>query len=113
MRKIIFTVIAAMALHIGYAFSDTPALHEPKVIKILVSQIYTMLGENTIPDEIRGSRAEVRIAVDQGNYLRILSIETENDALKQFIKSSIDFQKITKGTYQQGIVYRVPIEVRK
>ena len=112
MKKVIFTLIAAMTLHIGYSASDISELHDPKAKKILTSQIYNMLGDNTIPDAIRGSKAEVRIAVDTGNYLRILSIETENEDLRSFIKSSIDFQKITKGTYQKGVVYRIPIEVR-
>jgi len=113
MKKVIFTLIAAMTLSIGYSATVISEMHEPKAAKILTSQIYSMLGENAIPNAIRGSKAEVRLAVDTGNYLRIISIETENEALKNFIKSNIDFQKITKGTYQKGIIYRIPIEVRK
>lgn len=113
MKKVILIAIVAMAMNVGYSSTGIPDFHEPKAAKILSSQIYNMLGENTIPDAIRGSKAEVRVAVDTGNYLRILSIETDNETFRNFIKSSIDFQKITKGTYEQGIVYRIPIEVKK
>ena len=113
MKKTLLTVLAALALNIGLVKAADNDIHEPKLAKVLASQIYTMLGENIIPNEIRGSKAEVRVAVDTGNYLRILSVETENEALETYIRSSIDFQKITKGTYKQGIVYRIPIEVKK
>jgi len=113
MRKILFTVASILILNMGFALASDNAPHEPKSIKILTSQIYTMLGENIIPNEIRGSLAEIRIAVDEGNHLRVLSIETDNEALRKFLKTSIDFKKINKGTYKKGIVYRIPIEVRK
>ncbi|MUH36683.1 hypothetical protein D9O36_12590 [Zobellia amurskyensis] len=113
MKKSVYALMVMMALNIGYAFAGTPELHQPKALKLLTSQIYEMLSENVIPNEIRGSKAEVRVAVDEGNYLKILSIETENEALRTYVKSAIDFEKLTKGTFQKGIVYRIPIEVAK
>ncbi|WP_276167632.1 hypothetical protein [Zobellia alginiliquefaciens] len=113
MKKSVYALMVMMALNIGYAFAGTPELHEPKALKVLTSQIYELLGTNVIPNDIRGSKAEVRVAVDEGNYLRILSIETENEALKDFLKSAIDFEKLSKGTFEKGIVYRIPIEVAK
>lgn len=113
MKKTLLTLIAAMILNAGYVLAADTAVSEPNPTKAIASQIYKMLGENAIPDEIRGAKAEVRIAVDSGNYLRILTIETENEALEKYIRNSIDFEKLTKGTYEQGIVYRLPIEVKK
>lgn len=104
---------AVMCLSIVNVFAKASQVTEPKPAKAIVVQVYNMLGEKLIPDEIRGSKAEVRVAVDTGNYLRILSIETENEVLAKFIKTRIDFKKLTKGTYEQGVVYRIPVEVRK
>ena len=98
---------------VGNAADGNIDRHEPKAAKIIAAQIYTMLGEFAIPDEIRGSKAEVRIAVDTGNYIRVLSVETENESLATFIRSSIDFEKLNKGKFEKGIVYRIPIEVKK
>ncbi|MBU2947071.1 hypothetical protein [Zobellia uliginosa] len=111
MKKSVYALMVMMALNIGYAFAGTPEAHQPKALKVLTSQIYEMLGANAIPNEIRGSKAEVRVAVDEGNYLRILSIETENEALKEYLKGAIDYEKLSKGTFQKGMVYRIPIEV--
>lgn len=113
MKKTLFILIAAITLNIGHVMASDSENTEPKSVKVLTNQIYKMLGEKDIPDEIRGYKAEVRIAVDNGNYLRILSVETENDALETYIRSRIDFQKLKKDTFEQGIIYRIPIEVRK
>lgn len=113
MKKLTLIWIATLLLSTGNLLASTPRLDDFKTNKALAVQIYDMLGEDMIPNEIRGSKAEVRVAVDTGNYLRILSIESENEALKEFIRSRIDFKRLTKGTFEQGIVYRIPIEVRE
>ncbi|MEO9891423.1 hypothetical protein [Aurantibacter sp.] len=112
MKKSI-VIMMAMCFSVANMIASTPEAIKPKPVKAIVTQIYSMLGTNEIPSEIRGSKAEVRVAVDRGNFLRILSVETENEALKKFIKSNIDFQKLTSGTYEKGIVYRIPLEVRE
>lgn len=113
MRKSIFVLSLVLLFSLSKSTASTPEVNKPKTSKAIAVQIYNMLGENAIPTEIRGSKAEVRVAVDTGNYLRILSIETENEELEKFIRTSIDFRKLTKGTYEKGIVYRIPLEVRK
>ncbi|CAM4175151.1 hypothetical protein [Zobellia nedashkovskayae] len=113
MKKSVYALMVMMALNIGFAFAGTPESHQPKAVQLLTSQIYEMLSENVIPNEIRGSKAEVRVAVDEGNYLKILSIETDNEALRTYLKGAIDYEKLSKGTFQKGIVYRIPIEVAK
>lgn len=113
MKKILFLIAAVITFNIVSASDGNVERHEPKSAKIIASQIYSMLGEFTIPDNIRGSKAEVRVAIDTGNYIRVLSIETENENLAAFIRSSIDFEKLNRGTFEKGIVYRVPIEVKK
>lgn len=113
MRNCIFVLSLIMLFSLSNSIAATPKVNKPKTSKAIAIQIYNMLGENAIPNEIRGSKAEVRVAVDRGNYLRILSVETENEELEKFIRTSIDFRKLAKGTYEQGIVYRIPLEVRK
>lgn len=113
MKKSIFVLTVVMIFSLSNVLAATPEVNGPKSSKAIAVEIYKMLGENPIPNDIRGSKAEVRVAVDTGNYLRILSIETENEALEKFIRSSIDFKKLTKRTYEQGIVYRIPLEVRE
>ena len=60
MKKAFYTLILVMLLGVNYGTASTPENHEPKAAKFLTSQIHHMLGEFSIPDEIRGSKAEVR-----------------------------------------------------
>jgi len=113
MRKSIFILVLAVVCGTANILAATPDGTEPKESKAIAVQIYNMFGENSIPNDIRGSKAEVRVAIDSGNFLRILSIETENENLEKFIRNSIDFKKLTRGTYQKGIVYRIPLEVKE
>ena len=113
MKKLFFLFMAFATVTIGTASDGTIERHEPKALKVISAQIYSMLGAFTIPEDIRGSKAEVRLAVDAGNYIRVLSVETENENLAAFIRSSIDFEKLNRGKFQSGVVYRLPIEVRK
>ena len=113
MKRLPILFMLAVLLSLNTVLAANPNSTEPKLAKAMVSQVYALLQENKIPDAIRGSMAEIRVAVDDGNYLRILSIETENEALEKFIRTSIDFEKLRKGSYEQGIVYRIPLEVRK
>ncbi|MGB6151643.1 MAG: hypothetical protein WBG48_06590 [Pricia sp.] len=112
MRKLVLLIMVVGTFVVGNAADGNLDRHEPKAAKIIAAQIYSMLGEFAIPDDIRGAKAEVRIAVDTGNYIRVLSIETENEGLANFIRSSIDFEKLNKGKFEKGIVYRIPIEVK-
>ncbi|MBC8768690.1 hypothetical protein H4O18_11860 [Arenibacter sp. BSSL-BM3] len=113
MKKSVFILMAAMLLNVVQVFATDPQKGETKSAKAVTTQIFKMLSEKTIPDEIRGSSAEVRIALDNGDYLRILSVKTENEELATYIRSCIDFQKVSKGTFEQGVIYRIPLEVSK
>ncbi|AYN68741.1 hypothetical protein D1013_15820 [Euzebyella marina] len=113
MKKILFMLIVTVVTGVGYAMTADSEMIDPVPSKAVAAQVYKMLDVPNIPDEIRGHRAEVRLAVDRGNYLRILTVETENVALKEFIKKNVDFQRLAKGTFEQGVVYRIPIEVKK
>lgn len=113
MKKILYMLIATVALNTGYVMAADSEFNAPSPSKAVAAQVYKMLDVPNIPNEIRGHRAEVRLAVDRGNYLRILSIESENDALSEFIRQNVDFQRLATGTFEQGVVYRVPIEVKQ
>ncbi len=112
MKNRILSLSLMLILSIFSSYAATPEEKKPTPNKAIISQVHNMLDRNTIPNEIRGTKAEVRVAVDHGNFLRILSIETESEALESFIRTNIDFQKLTKGAFEQGIVYRIPLEVR-
>ncbi|MFT6993709.1 MAG: hypothetical protein ACJA1P_000436 [Maribacter sp.] len=111
MRNFIYTVIIAAFLNAPFVSANDIQNTEPKNARALTSQIYGMLGEDSIPNEIRGQKAEVRLAVDGKGMVRILSITTESDMLAKYLRENINFHEIKKGSYVEGLIYRVPIEV--
>ncbi|WP_027078119.1 hypothetical protein [Maribacter antarcticus] len=111
MRNFICIVVITAFLNTAFVSANDIRDTEPKNARALTSQIYGMLGEDWIPNEIRGQKAEVRLAVDGKGIVSILSITTESDMLAKYLRENIDFQEIRKGSYVEGIIYRVPIEV--
>jgi hypothetical protein len=111
MRNFIVAIVITTFLNTAFVSANDFRETEPKITRALTSEVYGMLGEDTIPNEIRGQKAEVRIAVDGKGIARILSIATESDLLAKYLKENIDSREVKKGDYVEGIIYRVPIEV--
>ncbi|SEL56553.1 hypothetical protein SAMN04488008_104212 [Maribacter orientalis] len=110
MKKILYFTVIFTFLSVSCVLANDT---EPKSTKALTSQIYNLFAEENVPDQIRGQKAEVRLAVDDKGLVRILSISTNSSLLSEYIKENIDFQELRKGSYDEGIVYLVPIEVAK
>ena len=108
MKKILyFTVIFTFLSMSSVSANDT----ERKSTKALTNQIYNLFAEEIVPNDIRGQKAEVRLAVDDKGLVRILSISTNSSLLSEYIKENIDFKELRKGSYDEDIIYLVPIEV--
>lgn len=113
MKYLAYFIMMAFFLNLETVSANEFYNTEPVKTKALTSQIHTLLGEEMIPNEIRGQKAEVRLAVDYKGTVRVLSITSENEILSDYIKEHIDFQEVRKGTYEEGVIYRIPIEVAK
>lgn len=111
MKNIFYVTLVFVLVNLSTVSANTFGEINPMNSSALISQIYNLLDEAYVPNEIRGQKAEVRLAVDTDNMVRILSVEADSDRLETYIRENIDFQKIRKGTFESGIVYRVPIEV--
>lgn len=113
MKNIFYATLVLCLVNFSSVSANTFGETNPITSSAFISQIYSMLDEVYVPNEIRGQKAEVRLAVDHKGTVRILSITAESDALAAYIKENIDWQEIRKGSYNADIVYRVPIEVAK
>ncbi|TDS16963.1 hypothetical protein DFQ03_1452 [Maribacter caenipelagi] len=109
MKKIKILLIAMLAVGIGTATANDIEYKEDKGAKWVTTQIYEMLADEDIPDQIRGAKAKIKIAVaDDGKY-RLLSVESNNHFLKEFLKEGIDFESLEPGN--KNVVYVIPIEI--
>tara|TARA_R110002051_G_scaffold153510_4_gene225916 strand:+ start:36344 stop:36676 length:333 start_codon:yes stop_codon:yes gene_type:complete len=110
MKKIVYFTVIFTFLSVSFLLANDT---KPKNTKALTSQIYSLLAKEIVPDEIRGQKAEVRLAVDDKGFVRILSIATNSSMLSKYIRDNIDFQELRKCSYDEDIVYLIPIEVAK
>lgn len=109
MKKIILIPALMLVFGLGSGISKD---REPKKISEtawLTSQIYDMLADNAIPKGIRGSKAEIRIAMADDGVFRMLSVDSNNSNLKFFLRENIDVKHLNKG--RKDVVYVIPIEI--
>ncbi|MEP2057705.1 MAG: hypothetical protein ABJJ05_07860 [Maribacter litoralis] len=109
MKNLKLLLVFVFALGIGTVTAHEKVNNEDKGAKWITTQIYEMLADEEIPDQIRGARAEIKIALADDGVYRLLSIKTNNKHLKDFIKTGIDFENLEPG--DKDLVYVVPIEI--
>ncbi len=83
----------------------------PRSTKKLTHQISKMLMKEAINLNSEGSVAEVRLMVDSFGRIQVLSIDTSDEILEKFLMERIDKNTVQQGSYQLGVVYRVPVEI--
>ena len=98
-----------MALSIGTVLANDNQPKKDKETQWLTTQVYEMLADQTIPDDIRGAKAQIRIAMADDGMFRILSVETNNIKLKEFLKEGIDLKNLDAG--KKDVVYVIPVEI--
>ena len=109
MKKISILLVAIMALSIGTVSANDKQPKKDKETQWLTTQIYEMLADNAIPDDIRGAKAQIRIAMADDGVFRILSVDSNNAKLKNFLKDGIDLQNLDRG--KKNVVYVIPVEI--
>ncbi|WP_299796260.1 hypothetical protein [uncultured Maribacter sp.] len=109
MKKVKIFLIAILALSIGTVTAHDKETEKDRGTEIITAQIHDMLADQEIPDNIRGAKAEVKIALADDGIYRLLSVNSNNENLKHFLKDGIDFQNLTPGN--KDLVYVIPIEI--
>ncbi|MDE3742582.1 hypothetical protein [Maribacter polysaccharolyticus] len=107
MKKIGFLLIAMIFIGSGCIYANT----EPITTKKLTNQITKILLSKEIPDEIKGSVAELRLAIDSFGEIQVLSINTTDRNLENYLMEAVHNNLVNKGTFKPGKVYRIPILV--
>jgi len=109
MKRVGLLIIALVFLGMGSLFANT----QPNSTKKLTLQISKILMGNSIPDEIKGSVAEVRLAIDSFGEIQVLSISTSNQNLENFLRDNIEGNSVRLGSFKPGKIYRIPILVSR
>ena len=105
MKKIGLLLVAILFLGSGCIYAN----NKPISTKKLTTQISKILMNNPIPDEIKGSVAELRLAIDSFGEIQILSVNTTDKKLESYLKENIEDNVVNVGTFKPGKVYRIPV----
>jgi hypothetical protein len=109
MRKLSLVFVAAMLLATGNILANDSVKPDP--IKKLSAQIGEFLADNYLTDNQVNLTAQVRFTLNNEGEIVILSVDTENESLRSFVKGRLNYQKVEVAGVKEGKLYTVPIRI--
>ncbi len=109
MKKVSLFLITLMLFTVGTASANT--VPEPKELS---AQIESLLERNQLViDQEEEVLASVLFTLNENQEIVVLSVQTENRTVEAFVKSRLNYKKVTlEGIlYQEGENYRVPVRI--
>ena len=116
MKKISLLLIAAMLLSFGNVFANQPSsVSNSKVDpeKKMTIQIGEMLSENSFIHQGYDLLAQVRFTLNKEGEIVVLSVATEDERLEAFVKSRLNYQKVSLTGYEEGEIFAMQVRVRQ
>lgn len=109
MRKLSVVLVAAMLCSAGNVFAN--AVNEVNPLETLSEQISQLLSENSFAQNEVELTAQVRFTLNNDHEIVVLSVETENPVLEDFVKLKLNYEKVILGTYKEGKLYTVSVRI--
>lgn len=109
MRKISLVLVAAMLLSTGNVLAGNSRKSNPP--KTLSVQIGELLKKNSFKLEGGDMIAVVRFTLNNEKEIVVLSVDTENEVLEEFVKGRLNYKKVDLTKFRKGRTYLVPIRI--
>lgn len=110
MRKLNSFLVAAMLLVSGSIFANNIGeLDNPT--KKLSTQIAELLKDNSFIVAEEDLTAKVLFTVNDAKEIVVLSVDTEDGRLEQFVKGRLNYQKVILNEYREGRTYTVAVRI--
>jgi hypothetical protein len=106
------TIIAIMVISLSTVFSTSATAPNPeKGIKTLRTELSSFIGKN-IPFELKKSTtAEVSFIINNKNEVVVLSVDSSISELNYFLKTRLNYKKVTTKGVKKGEVYKIPLRI--
>lgn len=114
MKKISLMLIAAMLLSIGNVFANhTSLVSNAKVDpeKKLTLLIGELLTDNSFIHDGEDLLSQVRFTLNKESEIVVLSVATEDKLLETFVKSRLNYKKVSMTGYEEGKIFAVQVRV--
>ncbi len=109
MRKLSMVVVATMLLTVGNVFANEVTTVDPS--ESLSAQISKLLSNNAFTQNELALTAQVRFTLNNDHQIVVLSVETENMALADFVKRKLNYEEVDLEDYKEGKLYTIPVRI--
>ena len=108
MRKTSLLVVAAMLLSTSVVFSNSTEGQDPS--KKLKKQVTYLLSGYEMPSE-KDVNATVLFTVNKEKEFVVLSVDTNDKSLEDYVKFRLNYRKIKFDGIPEGRRYTIPIRI--
>ena len=109
MRKLPVVLAAALLFAAGNLFANDSKNTDPN--KELTVQIGDLLKDNNFVLEEEDLTAEVLFTLNHKKEIVVISVDTENEVLEQFVKSRLNYKPVEGAAVKEGNLYTVPVRI--
>ena len=109
MRKISLVLVAAMLLSVGNVLANDSKKSNPS--NTLSAQIGELLKSNSFIINDADLIANVRFTLNSEKEIVVLSVDTDNVVLEEFVKGKLNYKKVDLTEYREGKTYTVPVRI--
>jgi hypothetical protein len=100
---VVVLVVTASALA-----SNKKPVHFEKAVE----EIVAILGKPSFEVTKQDLVAQFVITINSDNEIVVLSVDTNKQEVEQFIKSRLNYKKVSSTELKKGRVYKVPLRVK-
>ncbi|WP_291871528.1 hypothetical protein [Maribacter sp.] len=111
MKKISLVLVAAMLLSTGSILANN--LDGLNPTKTLTAQISKLLSSNDLTEYEVNVEAQVRFTINKDREIVVLSVDTDNGTVEEFVKSRLNYEKVDMSNYVEGRLYTMPVRIKR
>ena len=109
--KTIIAVIALGLLTVLPASANTNSGPNTKAKKVLRTEIVSLLGNHSYDLADQTIEAQVSVMLNNQNELVVVSVNSKNEDITNYVKSKLNYKKVSVKGIKKGTVYRVPLKM--
>ena len=107
MKNLKLMVAVVTLAFLSLSFTNTKETHEQ-----LHKQIVELIGDSSETLAKVNSKAEITFTLNEKSELVVLSVKSDNDLVDSFVKTKLNYKKVTVKVLNPGEIYRVPFIVK-
>lgn len=109
--KQIIAVIALGLLTVLPASANTNSGPNTKAKKVLRTEIISLLGTHSYNFPTKSVDAQVSVMLNNKSELIVISVNSKNEDVTNYVKSKLNYKRVSVKGIKKGTVYRIPIKM--